>query len=530
MLFLGKSLNYIRTKGLAATKTIDVRHASAHLSGFAGLTLPVSTTDLAGVVSGIRHELSRTTLQRILPGDRVLAVLQLLRDFMLAGRGEFATALVRQAQKTASSRWRMEDVAHEKHGHLSTTVVKDGEVAAVLSQTWTSLRTVSDEHVSEDEVLEMAGSYLRLIRAKDTETLRTNAPDAFRIATAPFNGLLLATPVNLFFRISPPLDLIFNSDDIEAYSVINAYLLAIRRAHIRLSDLWTNSSLRRHHPSPTSSTYGTDKHRRERAQLLRERFDWRARSLRTVWATCSAALYLLSELESYLQIEVAMVLWQSLTDWFRGFHKVHKEDVQSKDDQSNLEDIWLAGDIGRPPESHSAKVDRQSGPDKATARTPPDPDTLAEAHRNFLTKLVHDLLLTEQKYTAALYELLIQLEQFIGLINRLQSVWTSIDLETDVGVVNGLLDLEKEESDLRSQLRTAETIVRKGLHVVVLSLREIEEARSQQSDLDIPRPEAAALSDWRGFFVNEADNSYRPPRVGDLDRLLIKLDFGSLFR
>jgi hypothetical protein len=535
MLFVGRSLNYIQARGLGAPTTTDLRRIPAQLASFAQLDLPVGVAELSRAVSGIRRDLSRTTLQRILPTSQVLAVLQLLRDFMSLGRGNFATALVRQAQDHTSNRWRQEeDPTQGKRGQVGTTIIRDGEVAAVLSRTWASLSSAEAQHIEEDAGLELARATLRLVRAPGTDVApsgrpHTEAPVSAGIVKTPFNNLLLGAPISLTANISPPFDLVLAPSDMEAYTAVNAYLLSIRRAHIGLTDLWTASSLRRHHPSPPAPGHRRGKRGAERIRALRGRSDGRNGSLRTIWATSSAVLFLLSELESYLQIEVASVLWDGLQAWMRNTRASPQNARPGMAKTADPEeDLWLLPETAARPAHQLAAPGQAADPDPSTDNAR-DPEALATAHRCYLRSLVDYLLLAEEAYAAVVYGLLLQIEQLVGLVNRLQSIWASMDLEADVGIVDALVDLDQEEVDVRNELRSAETRVREGARAVVGSLREVEAARSLQPRDDKSAAHQDVGEGTQGPLQSGEQDSYRPARIGGLDRLLMKLEFGTWF-
>ena len=81
-------------------------------------------------------------------------MLQLLREFFLLRRGEFAMALTHEADDKLRERWKAaENLAHEQGGvSLRGITVKEGEVAAVLARTWAFLASMQGQHADEDEL------------------------------------------------------------------------------------------------------------------------------------------------------------------------------------------------------------------------------------------------------------------------------------------------------------------------------------------------------------------------------------------
>ena len=536
MVFIGRSLNQIRARSVAGDGLRGSEHLSTQLARLAALRHPIDSATFARTVAEIRQFLSRTTLQRLLPLSRVLETLQLLRDFFLLRRGEFAMALTQQADEKIKSRWkRAENLAYEKRDGLGTVTVKEGEVVAVLARTWAAMESMQGEHGGEDEGLELARDLLRLTIAKSREpTPATPAAAAATedghaaVAPTPFRNLLFSVPVILTAQMPWPLDLFLSQADLQTYTAINSYLLSLRRAHIRLTDLWKITALRRHHPAPPGPPYGSTRRGREQVHLFRQRHAARSRILRNAWATASAAIFFLGETEGYLQTEVVA----GLSD---GFHRwlTTGEDEQRHDDDAptraptssrpsqnktdplddeDEDDIWLADTTSTPPPQH------HHGPNH-------DPQTLATAHRLYLHTLLHRLLLTHQSFTDPLYELLVQTDHLVALVHRLHAVWAAADLEADAGVVDAFVDLEREEGDVRREIRGVEVRVREGVEGLVGELRRLEGSGVLQGVGGGFREE-----DEEGdvAWMRES-GEYVPRRVGGVDRLLMKLDFGSWF-
>lgn len=277
LLFIGRSLNHIRVKGMSNSSSPELDLLSSHLQQLSTLKFPINSANFSRVIASIRLSLSQTTLQKLLPLSRVIEILSLLREFFLLGRGEFAIALITEADDKIRSRWRRSDnLAYEKRDGLGNIVVKDGEVSAILARTWaamSSLRGDNQEDQDEDELLELARDLVQLILVKGNPTPPSKSkslPQASEIASTPFKNLLLSVPVWLTLYIPSPLDLFLAPSDVQSYSSINAYLLSIHRAHLRLTDLWKITSLRRDHPAPPGPPYGSSTVGRSKVLTIRE--------------------------------------------------------------------------------------------------------------------------------------------------------------------------------------------------------------------------------------------------------------------
>lgn len=545
MLFIGTSLNRVKTRSSIEPSNNGLDHLSSQLQTLAGLASPLNSAAFARAISSIRLTLSRTTLQKLLPLSKVLEMLNLYRGFFLLGRGEFAMALTQQADEAIRSRWRRADnLAYQKQYGLGNVMVKEGEVAAVLTKTWATLGSLQGQHADEDEELEIARDMLRLNLSKTKAStpvkgkVDAESQLASNIATTPFRNLLFSVPVILTSQIPPPLDLFLATSDVQAYTAINSYLLSIRRSHLHLTDLWKITSLRRHHPSPPRPRYSTTKGGIARTRTLRERWSDRSSTMRSAWSTSSAAIFFLAETEAYLQVDIVEGLWDDFHGWLTGR-------TERKGERK--------GQRNRPPSSNknrSSDITEASGedddrfgnnelahPSAQISGTPHhDPQTLAIAHRLYLRTLSRRLLLTQFSFTEPLYDLLVHIDHLVALIHRLHGIWTSIDLEADEGVVDAFSDLATEEKGVRANIRDLETKVKKGVESVInvlriLSMDSAFMAEVEDGDTVEDNDEDGGLGLGLGFGdeANSEGTGYTPRRTGGIDRLLMKLDFGGWF-
>jgi hypothetical protein len=455
--------------------------------------------------------LSQTTLQKLLPLSKVIEILALLREFFLLGKGEFALALITEADDKIRSRWRRADnIGFEKRNELGNIVIKEGEVSAVLARTWATMGLLQGQHEEdqdEDEQLELARDLVQLVITKQMSTTPSK-PDsipqtASMIAGTPFRNLLLSVPVILTLQIPSPLDLFLTPTDVQTYSSINAYLLSVHRAHLRLTDLWKITSLRRDHPAPPRPPYGSSTAGRNQVLTLRARGKERSAAMRSVWATSSAAVFFLGETEAYLQGEVVKGTWDGFKNWLSGETPSRPTTGSKKENEEEDEDIWL-------------RAGRESVIQTTGISHTHDPQTLADAHRRYLSALAANLLLTNSSFTDPLYHLLQQIDHLVALVHRIHSIWSSLDLEADEGVVDAFSDFHKEEKDVKGQLVVIAKRVKDAIEILVGSLREVDQDKE-------------GWEDGFGELVVGEEGSYRPRKVGRVDRLLMKLDFGGWF-
>ncbi|KAI9713445.1 MAG: hypothetical protein M1820_000827 [Bogoriella megaspora] len=498
VLFIGKSLNQIRNyyqdqKGGSgiAVGTADLRLLPEHVNLMSEVSSPLSTTQLSRVVSSIRSSLSRNMLQELLPLPRIIQYLSVLHQFLLLGRGEFAATLIAEADSRGPITGPEFYSTRKPTRTLSAIVPKDGEVTAVLARTFSSL-SATDYEDDLDEEMSLAQDHLRLtVFAETAEEKDTDAD---------FRDVLFSVPVTLGMRIPAPFDLFLAKPELEIYSDINSYLIALRRAHIRLANLWKQTSLRRDHPSPHGPPRSNTPYGQNSMKTRRERTRSRSLALRKIWATCGAALFLMSEITNYFEGEVVRDSWQH----FRS---------------------WVAQGIQSRPSSSSSIKSTNSKTTSALNLSLHDPETISAAHRTFLDTLVSSLLLTDTRLTSKLRTLLTYIDALIAHFQRLQTIQSALDLEADEGVFDALTDYSREEREVSLEIDRSRKRLDEGMKDVVARFRELDAQRVGKGAVwgdGGARPKVTLGERERG---NETD-AYRGWRGGGIDRLLMKLDFG----
>jgi hypothetical protein len=509
IMFVGKSLNQIRSlpstsKTKAATTQIsELELLPVHVQHLSQIIPPISSAKLAEVVGNIRTSLSRNLLQHLLPREKIVETLNVLYQFFLLGRGEFAMVLIAEADEKLSSRHR--GVQSTKPGQsIRGLLLKEAEINQTLARSLSVLLTLGGEDDHIDDILDAASDILHLDvhsssshrpgtpgRAKDAESALPQIPNMS------FDELLLSVPVSLGMDIQSPLDLFITKADVDVYSSINDYLLAIRRAHLHLAQLWRHSTIRRDHPCPPGYQYSNSSHGKAILKRRRQRANQRARNMRNIWATCRAAIFFLAESGAYFQGEVVQESFKAFLAWAQGPRKHRHNETRP-------------GTPDKPP---------TRGPDEALSETSVqqqhDPEALAFAHRHFLAAIAYSLLITDGAFTKILRTFCTHVDDLVAYITRLQSIQQNLDLEEDEGVEDFSQNYKKEEADVSLEMDRARRRLDGDLKALVERLREIDNERIGASG---PRP-INTLEDGEG--------RYEPPRVGGIDRLLMKLDWGG---
>ncbi|KAF7175562.1 hypothetical protein CNMCM7691_009127 [Aspergillus felis] len=162
ILFIGKTLNHITAKRKGAP---PVTLQGEHIAHLASLGSPISASKLSNAVDSIRLSLSQSVLSKLLPLPKILEILSVLHDFLLLGRGEFATALVSHADARLIERHRRPELLAGRaraQTELEGLVVKDGDVIHALAHTWAELYSLQNEEDPVDESLDLARDLVRL--------------------------------------------------------------------------------------------------------------------------------------------------------------------------------------------------------------------------------------------------------------------------------------------------------------------------------------------------------------------------------
>lgn len=520
ILFIGRSINHIREKrsmvahAFSTSISPELELLPAHLVHLASLGSPINSSSLSAAISAIRLSLSKNALQKLLPQSRVLALLRILKDFFLLERGEFAVALISAADERLSSRQHRSLDKPLLEG-LGNVIIDEGEVSAILVRTWTTLSSLQGADDDEGgESLDLARELLRLtINNKKTTVNSKGQATSANLEEPTFDSFLLPTPTLLSLHIPSPLHLILSGSNVEAYSRIHAYLLAVRKGHLRLSQLFLLSVLRREHPSPITQIQLPHHERMEILLRMRQRATSRSKNMRPIWAAIGSGTFLLAELSEYLQGQVIRSSWQT-------FH------------------LWLNPPSSRPPTSSSTTSSTSTSTSTFSASTPAhDPETLSLAHSAYLSALTRHLLIPQTEFTSALSLLLKSTEHICGLMTSISTVQRGLDLETDHGVQSAFTNYAVEENNLLRELLAAARDLRGRVSSVVAVLRDVDRAGRTTGGADLI-PAGVSLPGVKRTHVGEQkegeddereheEGGFVPWKGWGVERLLLKLDWAG---
>ena len=518
ILSIGKALNYMRDRKVTFTDTASraiapdfallpnhLSHLSSHLSA---LESPLTASSFSAAIGAIRLSLSQNALQKLLPIASIMQMLHLLKDFFLMDNGEFAVALITAADERLSSRNKAEVSRGDYTNDLASMTIKEGEVSAVLARAWNAFDMLQSLDPTCDEVddyLERARSLIRLsIKSLDVNST-TSRGLTDKSPAASFDDLLLPSSTVLSLRVHPPMDLFLGPADVEVYSSIHAYLLAIRRAHLRLSKLFLLSALRRDQHS-SKAPVSTD-HNEAFKSLANSRrtANQRAKAMRPVWAQIGSAAFFLAELGEYFQGEVVKGSWLTFQSWLL-LNPV--SDVRSAD-------ASLASSTSSERRSYPS-LPTSSGSSQGTLPlSPRDPETLIRAHRRYLTSLEKGLLLDDFNFTTLLRRFLATIDHLTALMQRLNYIQQTVDLETNPGESAAAHNFAVEAQGLMQDLGSCCQKVSNGAQSLIEALRAIDAARTGARSIHVKD------------FTKDHDE-FIPGTNGGVERLLLKFDSGNV--
>ncbi|KAL9089438.1 MAG: hypothetical protein Q9165_005759 [Trypethelium subeluteriae] len=404
---------------------------------------------------------------------------------------------------------------------------REGELNAVLARTWSILLAMDEDGLDED--LELAQDLLRLnipLEPQAGPASPSEHGSEYQRNGRLFNDVLFSAPCVLTMQLPAPFDLFLSQSEVDVYTDINAFLIALRRAQLRLADLWKQTLLRRDHPHPLGPPISNSPYGQQTLRIRRERGYSRNTAMRKVWATCGAALFLVSEITSYFEGEIIQDSWQHFCRWITQSTESPSGTSSSLRPASSASHSRssLPRSAGQKLSSSFTTEASITSPPEHNVTAPHDPESISTAHRTFLDTLVSSLLLVDAKFTSELRALVAHIDGLIAYVTRLQVIQHNLDLEADEGVVDALTDYGKEERNTLLEIDRGRKRLDGSMKGVVGRLRELDTERmGRGAGSGITSMGKAQEGDSRNGGVQ-----YEAWRGGGLDRLLMKLDFGSV--
>lgn len=477
--------------------------------------MPIKASNLTTAIKNIRKSLSSKIADEILPVHELIYTFRMLRIFFLGTNIEFSDTLIEESDKHIAARHlqlRVESKYKPANG-LAGVVMKQGELTAILSRTWAVLAPLvrKDEVMVDD--LEWGRDHLRLSLSKHNENEMTSGKevpgDLLRLAQGTFNDLLLSTPATLNLELGSTFDLFLSPADLQVYSIIYTYLLAIRRGQLHMTKLWREDFLRKDARFVHNSKTGDFKGDVDAFSKHREKITTRSQAMRKIWASSTAAIFILSELGGYFVESVIEPSWQRFNSWAcnTGRTGVHTD---MKDINAKPKDEFTVNELSASP---TVPINQSQSPslannDAAEENFPKDPEALATAHRRYLAMLTESLLLTDNTFARHLRNLVTNVDVLVGFAERLKTVQLSIDQHEGNEIDYLLKKFTREEEFTHNEMTKASDKVDAAVQSLVGRLHKISSTRSSVSRLQ----EQDGFDAWDG--------------TGSIERLISRLDNG----
>ncbi|KAG4305457.1 hypothetical protein PORY_001013 [Pneumocystis oryctolagi] len=239
------------------------------------LEYPLSVVALEIAIRQIKEICVQRIFKRLLSLEMINNWAQLLNDYYLLQYSEFVFCFLREV------------LNKQKVVKIS----KQTQVSVLLIRTFKELSRIEERYCINESISEITTILHRrmfsLLISKDA------------VHNTSFSDLLIGIPIVMSFSIPWPLTLFFSEQDIKYYSNIFFYLIAIRHAQTRLSELWKG----------------------RRCIIVTPN-----RIVRSHWAIASHILYFLDNLWEYFQTIVIQPEYQK---FFTSFSKDFNYDSES---------------------------------------------------------------------------------------------------------------------------------------------------------------------------------------------------------
>ncbi|EMR08777.1 hypothetical protein PNEG_02947 [Pneumocystis murina B123] len=234
------------------------------------LEYPISLCLFENVIKKIKENCSKSIFKNIISINMITNLIRLLCDYYLIQYSEFAFYFLKEV--------------FNKQKVIKMS--KQTQISIILIRTFKELSRFEENLNLDDNIPNRR--MLSLLISKDS------------VHNTSFSDLLIGVPIILSFSIPWPLTLFFSEKDVEKYSDIFSYLIAIKQARTLLSDLW-----------------------RERRVVANP-----DRIKRSYWATANYVLYFLDGLWAYFQANVILTEYEKLMSCFSDDFSYDPESIQ----------------------------------------------------------------------------------------------------------------------------------------------------------------------------------------------------------
>ncbi|KAJ3415060.1 Gamma-tubulin complex component 4 [Chytridiales sp. JEL 0842] len=210
ILFVGRAMATIRNSKRYVEIVTDemVKENIKNLSVICK-TAEFRPLDFEVAISQMKRSVAQLLWNVVVLDENLLAHLEACRNYYLLGRGDFYLNLIEQCDARLFS------------AEARFAVMSEHEITSLFVK-------LSANTAAENDPA------LALLRFKKLDIRKMDSAEV-----SLYIGSLTGTPFKLEYAVNWPLDLIFTAEDIEKYNDIFNFLIALKRAQIRLHRIWT---------------------------------------------------------------------------------------------------------------------------------------------------------------------------------------------------------------------------------------------------------------------------------------------------
>ncbi|KAK6093053.1 hypothetical protein MT418_006405 [Batrachochytrium dendrobatidis] len=255
--------------------------------------IPNQIHDIVTICKDMNKQVTRIIWDIVVLEKHLPTHLNAFRDVFLAGKGDFILELLSEFDRL-------------KHSMNTTLVnITSQDVKQMFHKSWTRCEwpTNMTEHIKSRFSLVLSSLQSSTPPSASTPQIGTysSTPPDTPVETCHYASHSLGVPLRLDYDISWPLDILLNKSDVDKYSNVFMFLMALRRIHVRLQRVF-----------------------RERGvNVLPYR--------QSVWTVRCRMLFFIDCLWSYIQMDLIEVEFQQFVNYTLGKNTTanHADDVSA---------------------------------------------------------------------------------------------------------------------------------------------------------------------------------------------------------
>ncbi|KAG8701192.1 hypothetical protein FRC09_005508 [Ceratobasidium sp. 395] len=290
--------------GVGVPRRLAVVHAR-----LLGRVLPQDRYAFDEAIERIKTNISEWLWSNVLTRQDVTVAVECFGNYFLLRNGEFALALLRELERLKASRLSAKPTARTSSG-----LIRDTDLSLAILRA--SLGTTAQNDPSLDSLrFTLVDGPLRPL----LPSLQPKLKSTQSLGPVNFDDLLLGARATLSHTLAWPLDLVLGQAELQTYSALFAYMIALRRGHVRVLECWSSLSAaqraRRRWTGLGEGGAGRGKAKGKWREVDREdslEMDARKKLLRCGWGVVREMVWFLDTLWGYIMMDVVDVQYRKL--------------------------------------------------------------------------------------------------------------------------------------------------------------------------------------------------------------------------